>query len=297
LTGATIAVYAVHGNCDELSAFDSDTGRRRWTRTLDIDGLPLNGIPSYQFTPYTLLIASHSVIYALDPVTGLNRWTYYRFGCRVEQVALGSAGALISQTCSELVQCKGLRFCARGPQLLLRDGSAAREDDKPNADQIKWNNVGDIGIPVSADDLVSAVDPAGTTLRALDATKGTQTGTVPLTPVTARLGPITAIQADGAEVVWLSDQMYALHTGGSSLLWHADSPSPPVIASTTEATPPPLSTARITVPTNTGIGIVDGNDGNIIESFTVQPPAAGSLVYSLGTGFLVAGPAGIVAYR
>lgn len=297
LAGTTIAVYAVHGNCDEVSAFDSGTGRRRWTRTLDIDGMPLNGRPSYQFTSYTLLIASPSVIYAIDPVTGLDRWTYYRFGCRIGHVALGGSGALISQTCSHLVHCKGLKFCARGPQLLLRDGSAGQQDNKPNGDQIKWNDVGNTDIPVSADDVVSAVDPGGSTLHLLDAGTGKQKGTVPLTPASARLGPITATQTDSGDVIWISGQMYAVQSSSSSLLWSTDTPSPPVIVSTTGQSPPPLATARITVPTSSGVGIVDGNNGNVIERFTLQPPAAGSVVYSLGTGFMVAGGAGIIAYR
>lgn len=297
LTGTTIAIYAVHGNCDELSAFDSGTGRRRWTRTLDMDGMPINGHPSYQWTPYTLLVSSPSVVYALDPVTGLNRWTYQRFGCRIGHVALGSAGALISQTCTDQVQCKGVKFCGRGPQLLLRDGSAGRDDGKPNADQIKWNQIGDTGVPVSADTVVSAVDPSGSTLSVLDADTGNRAHSLTLTPATAQLGPITATATDSAEVIWIAGEIYAVPPDAASALWHSDSPSPPVVVSTTGEATPTLSTARITVPTNAGVGIVDGNDGNLIQSFTLRTPAPGSLVYSLGTGFLVAGRTGMVAYR
>jgi len=297
LTGTTIAVYANKGNCDELSAFDSDTGRRRWSRTLDMDGMPLNGRPSYQVTPYTMLLSSSAVIYAIDPVTGYNRWTYTRYGCTIHRVVLGGVGALISQTCSDRVNCKDLKFCARGAQLTLRNGSDGRDDDKPNADKIIWNLVGDRDVPVSADDqLVSAVSPDGTILHVLDPHKGKRTASITLSPVTSRLGPVTAVATDPGEIVWLAGQTYAI-SAGQKPLWQCDSTAPPTVVSTTGDAVPRLSTARITVPTNTGVGILDGNDGQLIQSFRVPAPRPDSLVYPLGTGFLVAGPSGIVAYR
>jgi hypothetical protein len=302
LTGTTIAVFAVHGNCDELTALDSDTGRRRWTRTLDMDGMPVNGQPAYQITPYTFLAATPSVIYAIDPVSGYNRWTYQRFGCRIDHVVLGGAGALISQTCSQQVKCVDVKFCGTGPQLLLRNGSDPQDDDKkPNADRIDWIQRGDTNIPVSAEDVtsgdvVSTVDPTGNTLQLLDSDTGKQTQTLALTPATSGLGPISATATDGAEIVWLSGETYAVQPNASIPLWRTNSSAPPAVASTTGETPPALSTARITVATSSGVAIVDGNDGNL-SSFTLGPPVPGSRAYSLGTGFLVASSAGIVAYK
>ena len=43
LGGVTIAVFEVNGNCDELTALDTETGVRQWVRTLDKDGHELNG--------------------------------------------------------------------------------------------------------------------------------------------------------------------------------------------------------------------------------------------------------------
>jgi hypothetical protein len=296
-TGTTIAIYENNGNCDEVSAFNSETGRRRWTRTLDIDGMPLNGHPTYQVTSYTLLMYSADVVYAVDPVSGYDRWTYQRYGCQIEHVALGSTGALISQNCSTKVKCAGVKFCAPGHQLLLRDGSAARGDDsKPNADQIKWNRIGDSSVPVSADQVVSALDPNGRDLDVLDPDKGTPQR-VPLTPEPSNAASITAIATTGAELIWISGESYAVRAGASAPDWAADSPAPPTVASTTDEDVPTLSTSRITVPTQYGIGVLDGNDGKIIQQFIVQPHSPTSLVYSLGTGFLVAGNSGVVAYK
>jgi outer membrane protein assembly factor BamB len=298
LTGTTVAIYQNKGNCDELSAFDSDTGRRRWTRTLDMDGMPVVGQPSYQVTPYTLLASTDSVIYAVDPITGYNRWTYERDGCRIEHVALGTSGALISQNCSDQVHCKNVKFCGRGPQLLLRDGSAGRGDDsKPNADQIKWNHIGDDGVPVSADQVLGSVDPSGRTLQVLDGDDGKRGEPIDLTPATPDLGPVTAIATDSAEIIWISGEAYAIRPDATSVEWHFRSSGPPTLVSTVKEDAPSLSTSRITVATSDGVGILDGNDGKLIQRFSVQPPEAGSIVHSLGTGFLVTGPTGIVAYR
>ncbi len=296
--GTTIAIYANSGNCDEVSAFYSGTGRRRWTRTLDMDGMPLDGRPGYQVTPTTWLVYSGSVIYAIDPVTGYNRWTYTRYGCHIDRVVLGAAGALISQSCSAQVTCANVKFCARGPQLMLRDGNAGESDKaKPNADQVKWADIGDRAVPVSADGVLSAVDPDGRTLHFYDPAKGTRTQSVQLSPKTAGLGPITAIATSDAEVVWLAGRTYALHADSTTPVWAASTVSAPTIVSTTRDAVPPLATARITVPDNDGVAVLDGNDGRVISHFAVTPPSAGSLVYSLGAGFVVSGAAGIVAYR
>lgn len=296
----TIAVYEKDGNCDELSAFNSQTGRRRWTRTLDMDGMPLNGHPAFQATPYTLMVSSSAVVYALDPVTGYNRWTYTRFGCRIGGVVLGSTGALISQNCSDEVRCKGIKFCGRGPQLLLRDGSNGRDDDnKPNADRIKWNQFGNQDRPASADGVVSAVDPTGSKLRILDAKTGRRTHSIRLaaghvTPSPST--PVTAAPTSDGDVVWIAGEALAVRQDATAQ-WRAVTASPPVVVSTNNGTSPDLGTARITVPTDTGIAILDGGTGAVSQSFAVATPGTGSLVYSVGTGFVVAGSTGVTVYR
>jgi hypothetical protein len=299
LNGTVIAVYENKGNCDELSAFAAGTGKRDWTRTLDMDGMPLNGHPSYQVTTYTLLIASESVIYAIDPGSGYNRWTYTRYGCTISHVALGDAGALISQNCTSKHDCAGEKFCLLGPQLTLRNASEGIDDKSTtNPDKIIWNLAGVTDVPVSADSgLISSVGRPGDTLHVYDSDKGTRTASISLTPASAALGPVTAAATDSAEIVWISGQIYAIQPDATAALWHADSAAPPVVVSTTADTAPSLATARITVPTTGGIGIIDGNNGQVGQTFATGTPSAGSRVYSLGTGFLVAGPTGITAYR
>jgi hypothetical protein len=297
LSGTTVAVYANHGNCDEISAFASDTGQRRWTRTLDMDGMPLSGRPSYQVTPSIFLAATSSVIYAIDPGDGYGGWTYSRWGCRIEHVVLGTSGALISQNCSAQVRCAGLKFCGRGPQLFLRDGAAGRDDKKANADQIKWNRMGDTSTPVSADDVISSVGRHGQTLFVHDANTGARTHRLDLLEPATPGQPVSATATDTAEVIWVGGVVYALPPDSSTPLWNHVSPSPPVVASGFTENAVTLATARITVATAAGIGLLDGNDGSVQKDLPVSSPTQGALIYSAGTGFLVARSTGIVAYR
>jgi outer membrane protein assembly factor BamB len=294
--GTTIAVYAVHGNCDEVTALDSDTGRRRWTRTLDMDGMPVNGQPSYQVTSATFLVVTPDVIYAVDPVSGYNRWTYQRYGCRIEHAVLGSTGALISQDCSAQVRCNGVKFCGRGPQLFLRDGSAGRGDDnKPNADQIKWNRLGYLAVPVSADALVSAVDPAGQQLAALDARTGQPTRQTTLRPRSSRLGDVTAVPATNGELIWLSGTLYLIKSD-ATIGWSVPVPGPPTVVPASDGNPVSLDQVRVTALLPGEVMTLDGRNGRTVQHADVDAPAD-AVAYPLGSGFLVAGRTETVTYR
>jgi hypothetical protein len=297
VSGTTVALYANHGNCDEVSAFASDTGQRRWTRTLDMDGMPLDGRPSYQVTSSIFLAATSSVIYAIEVGDGYSGWSYERWGCRIGRVVLGSSGALISQNCSSQVHCSGLKFCGPGPQLFLRDGDAARDDKKPNADQIKWDRMGDTSTPVSADQVITSVGGQGQTLFVHDSNTGARTHRLELQVPSNPGQPVSATATDTAEVIWIGGVIYALPPDSSTPLWDYASAAPPLVTSPVAESAVTLATARITVATAAGIGLLDGTDGSVRKEFPVASSTDGATIYSAGTGFLVAGPTGIVAYR
>jgi hypothetical protein len=90
---------------------------------------------------------------------------------------------------------------------------------------------------------------------------------------------------------------YAIAGDSQKLLWRIDSTAPLTVQPTTNTATASLATARVVVPTNSGVATVDGNDGQIIQDYVVAAPQANSVVYSLGAGFLVAGSNGIAAYR
>lgn len=295
--GTTVAVYNDDGNCDEVTALNSSTGARKWTRTLDEDGKPVNGTHvMYQALTYTIVIATSQVIYAIDPGSGIDRWTWYHYGCTVHRVVLGSAGALISQTCSKAQNCNGHKMCGPGPQLLLRDGSAGYNDNSDtNPDQVVWNRFGDTDVPASADSLIAALNPSTSALDTYAAEHGRRTGSVPLHPAPAGIGPITAIATDPAEVLWIAGHTYAVDNG--SVQWTAATDAPPTVLAPGSSSVPLLSSARVTAPLHGQIGWLNGSNGRVRERFPAPTAGSGTSVQPLGAGFLVAASSGTVAYR
>src|SRR4051794_2395539 len=295
-TNTTIAVFANHGNCDELDAFASDTGRRRWTRTLDQDGRPINGVPSFQVLPYTFLVASDSVIYAIDPVSGWNRWNYYRYGCRIERTVLGSAGVLISQTCTSAVRCGDMRFCTTGPQLVLRDGSAGNGDDSDkNRDKIKWLRRGNRSTPVSADGVISSLRGDGTTLDVLRAKDGVPERQVTL-PSGSADDPGTALGLGATELVWRAGTVSAIRADLAHPAWRVATTAAPTAVNSSGTPPLSPTEARITAPVADGVAVIDGETGGVTQQFSI-PAGKDAAVFPLGTGFLVGRPDGTAAYR
>jgi outer membrane protein assembly factor BamB len=293
-TNTTVAVYELHGNCDQVSAFDSDTGRRRWTRTLDKDGRPIDGTPRFQMLSYTFLISSGTTIYAIDPVTGYDRWTYYRYGCHLDGAVLGSAGALISQTCSSAVRCGGVKYCAGGPQLLLRDGSAGNADDGDNKDRITWLRRGALGTPVSADDVLAVLAPDRRTLQLLAAKNGAAQQAIDLG---AAGGTGTTATAVGStELVWRSGTTYAIDATGSRPAWTARTGAPPTAVSSGGAVPTGLAGSRITAAQGGDVVALDPDSGRVSARYAVAAPD-GAIAYPMGSGFLVGSTAGAAFYR
>jgi outer membrane protein assembly factor BamB len=288
--GVTLAIFQVHGNCDQVTALDTDTGRRLWTRTLDENGHPVNGRPAYSINDFTVMITTHSVIYAIDPSSGIDRWVFAQQGCRINGAVLGSRGALISQTCAD-PDCGNHKFCGSGPQLLLRDASAGQSDDDSdrNPDQIKWNLIGNTTRPVSADAVVSAINTTGTALHLFDADKGTSLGQLTIRALPAALGSRAAVETEDAELIWLDGSCYALAPGSTQPLWNTITISPPTVTATDSSATPALDSARVTVPGSSGIEVIDARSGSIERTYSVPAPPQRSLVYPLGTGFLVAG--------
>ena len=75
--GVAVAVYRLAGNCDELTGLDADTGARVWTRTLDSNGQPVDGLPAFQAdaADQALLITTPSTVYSVTVARHLARPT------------------------------------------------------------------------------------------------------------------------------------------------------------------------------------------------------------------------------
>lgn len=298
--GTTVAIFELAGNCDEVTALDSGTGERKWTRTLDKDGQPLEGHPSYSLTQDAIMLTTPGVIYVIDPSGGLDRWEYHRAGCTIGGAVIGAQGALISQICRH-PKCDELKFCGSGPQLLLRDASAGRSDDakdKANPDRINWNLIGTRAVPASADQLISAVEPAAGQLDVFDVANGATRYRHRLLGATASTGAIAALASDRVELLWIAGTTYAVDPTGPNLRWTASTPAPPTVTTLSGVTggTPKLRSSTVAVTDSAGIALLDPDTGKPARSFPVGPLAATSLAYPLGTGFLVAG-ASTMVYR
>lgn len=312
LGGVTIAVFGLAGNCDELTAVDSETGARRWTRTLDKDGHPIDGRPSFAVGQYTFLVAAPQVIYAISPDGtasagngGLDRWVFAEQGCTINGAVLGSQGALISQTCVH-PNCGSRQFCGPGPQLLLRDPTAGDDsNDTKNPDKIIWNLLGSALRPVSADGVLSAMQPDGRTLTLLGRDKGATVGSVSLGRSVpggalalgaAAGGPPTAVPVARGELLHLGGATYSLAENATSIGWTAGGNAPTLTATDGSAAPDAAHSVLL-APTSTGLAQLDVTTGAVQHDYRLPEPASSSArVYPLGTGFLIAGT-GTVVYR
>ena len=297
--GATIAFFAVHGNCDEVTALDTRTGQRRWTRTLDKDGMPVNGRPTLRWDNDTLLVTSPSVIYAIAVSDGQDRWTYTRQGCTIASAVLGSAGALFSQSCTK-PQCTSRRFCRSGVQLVLRAGTD--DSGKPNADRFRWLDAANADIPVSAGAVIAAANPYRHTLELFAASGGAVLGSVPLAAGSS-LATSQPMTTDTADVAWFGGRVYALPPGRTTVLWTAATAAPPTVIDPAGNSSATLSTARITEPVAGGVAVLDGDTGAVRmripvpNAGTTGPVTASSVALPIGTGFVVAGRSGMVVSR
>ena len=305
--GTTIAFYALHGDCDEVTALDSQTGKRKWTRTLDKDDTSfpsLNdntlkgrqhvvGHPTFAISQFSLLVITPAVIYNLDPNGGLDRWTFSQNGCTIRGAVFGSQGALISQNCTT-IDCTDRKFCGRGPQLLLRKATDARADEgknKTNPDQIIWNRVGLDAVPVSADQVISATDASATTLTTFDAKKGTTIASLELSGASSP-GSVAQVNTATAELVWVGGVTYAVQTSGSDFLWKATSAGAPTVTPLpgNATLPADLAQSIVLVPASDGVDALNGTTGQVKQSYPVTVPSGASSVYPVATGFVVAGP-------
>jgi len=277
----TIAIYAVDGNCAEVSTFETGTGKRAWTRTLDENGLTVNGHPAIIATDDTLYVWGADYVYAIDPGSAYDRWTYPPGdGCRFTAVVPGTAGVLMSE------------HCAAGDQLLLRDRVAGiddkqQDDDKKN--QVLWRQKNVSTIPVAADSIVAAIDPTTRQLVTYDSAKGTRLAQTSLTPAPTATTPILHTVAGQNELIWIDGTVYAVSSGGTQQ-WTATASALPTVSSSDSTTAASdLVGSSILVPTSSGVAALDGTTGRITTQYPVPPPAPDSRVYALGNGFLVAG--------
>lgn len=297
--GVTVAIYRIKGDCQEVTALDSGTGHRLWTRTLFENGYPIVGNPAYQVTPNSIMMTTPSVIYLINataggPDPGDDIWMFAQTGCTIHGAVFGTAGALISQTCVN-PNCSGLKYCHAGPQLLLRDPSAAYSDSgdqKSNPDRILWNLAGNTDVPVSAGSDISAYAPGGHALHVFSKQKGTPVRSLHLQPPPATVSSSTVSTVDTTDrmLVWSAGIAYSIgNQPPVSVQWSARTSGPLTVTATDHGQPPDVTNAIVAAPVARGVGLLDPDTGTPRRVVSIPDVAAGDAAYPLGAGFLIAG--------
>jgi hypothetical protein len=310
--GLTFAFFRVNGNCDELTVLDSQTGARRWTRTLDSEGHPLNGTPQVALSGDSVMVWTKDVIYDLyaDATYSFDRWEYHPDSCTITGAVLGPAGALIAQTCDH-PDCSQVRaqFCGSGPQLLLRDAHESRDGDNKktgrntdgkNIDQLIWNDLGNDDVPVSAGPVVTALNRTTRALDVLDTAHGTPSGSIAVTPAPASLTAISAVPTTQSVLVQLGGAVHAIDQHERQLWSMAATGAATVVGSDPSQWPVPTTAARVSIVTGAAVVRVDPGTGRALaRSGAPSAAAPGAVAYPAGTGYVltVPGTAGVVVYR
>ena len=280
--GRAIAIFENGGACNEVTTLDTGTGQRDWTRTLDENGLTVTGRPVFLTTSDTLYVWMPGFVYAIDPSSGYDRWTFPADdGCVLTSVVPGSAGVLMSERCAD------------GDQLLLRDRTAGIDDKQTSTDkknQVLWRLKHTSTVPVTADSVVGALDPSTRQLVMYDPAKGKVDGRNSLQPAPTATAPISQTAADDGELIWIDGTGYALDGTGAQRWSAALTTLPTLTAPDGSVVAPDLASARLLVPTADGVAALDGRTGKVTTRYPVPAPAAGSQVFPVGSGLLVAGP-------
>ncbi len=279
-SGKTIAVFDDGRNCDEADTFETGTGQRAWDRTLDENAMPIDGRPALVASTDTAFIWTGSVIYAIDPASGYDRWTLQPdAGCAFTAVVPGSAGVLISESCSG------------GAQLLLRDRYAAADDKQQTEDkkqQIVWRRSHTSTLPVAADNFVAAFDSSSRSLVVYDSRTGRTVRSIALTPPPSANGPVRQASAPDGELIWIGGRSYSLDATGTTVRWTAATLGLPTLFSPDSSTAASLAEGRLLVPAATGAAELSARTGRLLTTYPADTTGSGQ-VLPLGTGFLVAG--------
>jgi PQQ-like domain len=273
----TVTFFRHSGNCDEVNAFETGTGRRAWERTLDTEGNPVNGEPTITPLADGIIVSTSSVIYAIRIRDAFDYWEYAEpAGCRMTGLAVGAAGALIAQQCAD------------GPHLLLRDRFAGNDaSDHP----VKWRLNRVSAVPWVAGAFLAALDPTTRELVRYNATKGTVAGRLPLPDQPSTTTNLQVTTATDAELIWDGEHTYTIDGTGTQLLWTAQTQAVPSLdPQDLPVDVPTLSSSVALVAGTRGVDVLDSSTGKVTSTMaTTSPPQRGSQIYPVGTGFAVAG--------
>jgi hypothetical protein len=215
--GVVLALFAKSHGCRDLTGLDAATGARRWTRTVELttDAVLTSG-------PGVAVVTGGGTMIAVDPGSGLNRWTYTAAGCRLDPAVAGRAAVAT------------IGHCAGADRLVVHDAYADR------APWVSPQPAGSEPRVVAAEDEVAVLSRSGGTPaltgyapREAEGNKqeATRTGSVR----DARLaytadGPLASVTDSQVVVLWTGQRVVAVDGRARRVLWTAAAGGPPALA-------------------------------------------------------------------
>ena len=235
------------------------------------------------------MVTTPTVIYAFDPISGIDRFVFSQQNCVIHGAVLGSAGALISQTCVK-PNCDGKSFCGSGPQLLLRDGQTRATTATA---RIRTASSGTRSVTPTCRRQLTSWCPRWTrppgscsvsTLRRANPCRRSRCRAPPARPASTRWR--RRARTSSFRRHHLRDRPDALRRD----LARRVAQLPTVTAPSGDASAVPvLATAIVAAATAQGVDLLDGETGRVTRTVAMPTVAIGSTAYPLGSGFVLSG--------
>jgi outer membrane protein assembly factor BamB len=215
--GVVIALFAESHGCRDLIGLDAATGARRWTRTVEFTTeVVLSSGPSVAVT------TGEDTMIAVDPGSGLNRWTYTAAGCRLDPATAGR------------VAVATVAHCAGEDRLVIHD---------PYADRKPWvapQPAGTAPRVVGSDEEVSVLSRSGNSPELTgyvprETEDNKQAATRAGSVRDARLAyaaesPVASVAERQVVVLWTGQRVVAVDTRVRRVRWTAAASGPPLLA-------------------------------------------------------------------
>ncbi|MHA3705211.1 hypothetical protein ACXR2U_23815 [Jatrophihabitans sp. YIM 134969] len=275
-SGRAFVLFGRDGDCDELSTFDTQTGRRGWFRTL-----PDDGEGRLQFGGTGLVVSYPDSFHAMQATTGIDRFPMVPTSgsdCRFTSVVAGASGILASERCTD------------GEHLALWSNDGA--DSQP---QRLWRVGVTSGVAAVAESAAAAFayDPVSGTLSRYTTEKGVERGAVALSPTTT--GPAGDTVTLGSDLLLdLGDRLYRVDAAGG-LIWSAAAAGPPTLVTASNQ----VIADRVLVASADGAQVLDATSGSPLTTYSLPVDSGDGprRVYAAGGGLLVASDAGLAYLR
>lgn len=277
-----MAIYAHDGLCDEISALDSGSGRRLWTRTLigtaNRAELALSAIPGF------LLIAMPDSVELLSPTSGLDYWFYPQpAGCVTGTADLGSG--IAAEIVRKGADGKTVHADVQG-QVVVTARCAGRETlsllagslpPAAKSNPLVWTTSRQGQSPLAVDGAINVLVADGRSVHALNPAGGAVAAHIALPAVVQPAPRPQSFTALGGSVVIARTGNGELGLRGTRWLWTVPG-----------QLTPPTGQARLIAVRKSVVGVFDAATGRVRTGRRIAGIDPSASVFQVGTRIIAA---------